>query len=92
MSGQRVSAGADEHTVVRSTWLLTAREMAWTFGLVTWNLENLLLPDSQFGPQPDVFEHKLEGLPGTIRRMAPDLLGAQEVGSPDALGQLVALT
>jgi endonuclease/exonuclease/phosphatase family metal-dependent hydrolase len=37
-----------------------------------------------------VFEQKLDGLAGTIGRMAPDLLGVQEVGSPDALDQLVA--
>jgi hypothetical protein len=57
----------------------------------TWNLENLFLPDGQFGPPPAVFEQKLHGLAGTITRMAPDLLGVQEVGSPEALQQLVAL-
>jgi len=56
----------------------------------TWNLENLFLPDGRFGPPPAVFEQKLDGLAGTIGRMAPDLLGVQEVGSPDALDQLVA--
>jgi hypothetical protein len=56
----------------------------------TWNLENLFLPDGQFGPPPAVFAEKLDGLAGTITRMAPDLLGVQEVGSPEALEQLVA--
>jgi endonuclease/exonuclease/phosphatase family metal-dependent hydrolase len=56
----------------------------------TWNLENLFLPGGQFGPPAAVFEQKLDGLASTIGRMAPDLLGVQEVGSADALDQLVA--
>ena len=55
----------------------------------TWNLENLFLPGEQFGPPPDVFEQKLTGLADTISRMNPDLLGLQEVGSPQALDDLV---
>ncbi len=56
----------------------------------TWNLENLFPPGGQFGPPTDVFEQKLDGLAATISRIAPGLLGVQEVGSPDALDQLVA--
>jgi endonuclease/exonuclease/phosphatase family metal-dependent hydrolase len=59
------------------------------FRVGTWNLENLFLPGGDFGPPPDVFEQKLDGLAETIGRMAPDLLGVQEVGSPDALERLV---
>jgi endonuclease/exonuclease/phosphatase family metal-dependent hydrolase len=56
----------------------------------TWNLENLFPPGGQFGPPPEVFEQKLNGLAATITQMAPDLLGVQEVGSTQALDQLVA--
>jgi len=56
----------------------------------TWNLENLFEPGGEFGPTPAVYAAKLDALAATITAMAPDLLGLQEVGSPAALGQLVA--
>jgi len=59
-----------------------------TFG--TWNLENLFRPGGQFGPKDDAtYEAKLAALAATITQAAPDLLGIQEVGDPDALGDLV---
>ncbi len=58
----------------------------------TWNLENLFRPGAEFGPKDEaVYRQKLGGLAATIDSMAPDLLGVQEVGSPDALDDLVAL-
>ena len=65
-------------------------EVAVELRVGTWNLENLFLPGEQFGPPADVFEQKLTGLAETITRMSPDLLGVPEVGSPQALDQLVA--
>ena len=59
-----------------------------TFG--TWNLENLFRPGGQFGPKDDAtYQAKLAALAATITQAAPDLLGIQEVGDPDALGDLV---
>lgn len=58
----------------------------------TWNLENLFRPGGEFGPTDEaVYGQKLDGLAATIEKMAPDLLGVEEVGSPDALNDLVAL-
>jgi endonuclease/exonuclease/phosphatase family metal-dependent hydrolase len=57
----------------------------------SWNVENLFRPGGQFGPARDaVYERKLTGLAETIGAMAPDVIGLQEVGSPDALADLVA--
>jgi endonuclease/exonuclease/phosphatase family metal-dependent hydrolase len=56
----------------------------------TWNLENLFRPGGQFGPrQVSVYQDKLDGLAATITGMAPDLLGVQEVGAPEALDDLL---
>ncbi|HKF16365.1 MAG TPA: endonuclease/exonuclease/phosphatase family protein [Candidatus Dormibacteraeota bacterium] len=58
----------------------------------TRNLENLFRPGVDFGPRDDaVYRQKLDGLAATIDQMAPDLLGVEEVGSADALNDLVAL-
>lgn len=57
----------------------------------TWNLENLFRPGGDFGPKSDeVYQRKLDGLAATIGRMAPDLLGVQEVGEPAAMDDLLA--
>ncbi|WP_026874552.1 endonuclease/exonuclease/phosphatase family protein [Jiangella gansuensis] len=58
----------------------------------TWNLENLFRPGDESGRPPDdaAYEAKLDALAGTIDRIAPDVLGVQEVGETAALGDLVA--
>lgn len=76
---------------------LRARTLGlWGVGTVvdvrvgTWNLENLFRPGGQFGPrQVEVYQQKLDGLASTITAMAPDILGVQEVGAPEALDDLV---
>lgn len=61
-----------------------------TFG--TWNLENLFRPGGEFGPKDDAtYRAKLANMAATIARAAPDVLGIEEVGDPDALADLVAL-
>ncbi|MFD9476628.1 endonuclease/exonuclease/phosphatase family protein [Streptomyces nojiriensis] len=63
----------------------------------TWNLENLCRPLPPGGPPSNrcaaqdetSYQAKLEGLAATIDRLAPDLLGVQEVGSHEALTDLV---
>jgi len=59
------------------------------FTVMTWNLENLFRPGTADGPtsQP-VYEQKLAGLAAMINSVAPDALSVQEVGDPDALGDL----
>jgi len=58
----------------------------------TWNLENLFRPGGDFGPEDEAtYEGKLANLAATINHIAPDVLGVQEVGDPDALADLVAL-
>ncbi|WKD36995.1 endonuclease/exonuclease/phosphatase family protein [Streptomyces xanthophaeus] len=63
----------------------------------TWNLENLCRPLPPGGPPSNrcaaqdeaTYQAKLEGLAATIDHLAPDLLGVQEVGSHEALTDLV---
>ncbi|MBP0455624.1 endonuclease/exonuclease/phosphatase family protein [Kitasatospora sp. RG8] len=65
----------------------------------TWNLENFCRPLPPGSP-PDpnrcaakdqaTYEAKVEALAGVITEIAPDLLGVQEVGSQEALDDLVA--
>ena len=56
----------------------------------TWNLENLFRPgEGDPGPTPEVYDAKLASLAATITELAPDALAVQEVGSPDALDDLV---
>jgi endonuclease/exonuclease/phosphatase family metal-dependent hydrolase len=58
----------------------------------TWNLENLFRPGGPFGPKDKiVYDDKLAALAATINAMAPDALGVQEVGEPEALADLVTL-
>lgn len=58
----------------------------------TWNLENLFRSGSGSGsPSGDGEYHaKLDALAETIGVLAPDVLAVQEVGEPEALGDLVA--
>ncbi|PWK64190.1 endonuclease/exonuclease/phosphatase family protein [Streptomyces sp. CG 926] len=63
----------------------------------TWNLENLCRPLPPGGPPSNrcaakdeaTYQAKLETLAATIDHLAPDLLGVQEVGSREALADLV---
>jgi endonuclease/exonuclease/phosphatase family metal-dependent hydrolase len=58
----------------------------------TWNLENLFRPGGPFGPKDKiVYDEKLAALAATINAIAPDALGVQEVGEPEALADLVTL-
>jgi endonuclease/exonuclease/phosphatase family metal-dependent hydrolase len=58
----------------------------------TWNLENLFRPGGDFGPTDTAtYQAKLAALAATINTQAPDVLGVQEVGQPEALADLVAL-
>jgi endonuclease/exonuclease/phosphatase family metal-dependent hydrolase len=58
--------------------------------IATWNLENLFRPDNDAGPESQaVYEAKLTALAETITALAPDVLAVQEVGEPEALGDLV---
>ncbi|GAB2835588.1 nuclease [Actinoallomurus bryophytorum] len=58
----------------------------------TWNLENLFKPGADFGPGSEaVYRKKLHGLATTIDEAGLDVLAVQEVGDPDALGDLAAL-
>src|SRR5687768_9586814 len=57
--------------------------------VATWNLENLFRPGQGAGPRTDqAYEAKLGALAATINQIAPDVLGVQEVGSPEALDDL----
>jgi endonuclease/exonuclease/phosphatase family metal-dependent hydrolase len=58
--------------------------------VATWNLENLFLPGTEFGPSSqEVYEEKLAALAEVIAGIGPDVLAVQEVGSPEALDDLV---
>jgi endonuclease/exonuclease/phosphatase family metal-dependent hydrolase len=64
------------------------------FKVMTWNLENLFPPGSQFGPATQaVYDEKLDGLADVINAEAPDALALQEVGEvqgqPKPLDDLV---
>ncbi len=60
--------------------------------VMTWNVENLFRPGGPSGPTSEAsYQAKLAGLAATINQQAPDLLAVQEIGDPDALGDLVGL-
>ena len=62
------------------------------FTVMTWNVENLFRPGHDSGPTTDdAYRDKLAGLAAMINQQAPDALGLQEIGQPDALDDLVAL-
>ncbi|GII83929.1 nuclease [Sphaerisporangium siamense] len=57
----------------------------------TWNLENLYRPGGEFGPGDTTsYQAKIKALATTITGFAPDVLGVQEVGDPEALDDLTA--
>jgi endonuclease/exonuclease/phosphatase family metal-dependent hydrolase len=60
-----------------------------SFKVMTWNVENLFQPTEP--DKQDAYERKLEGLAQIILELEPDVLALQEVGSPDALADLVTL-
>jgi endonuclease/exonuclease/phosphatase family metal-dependent hydrolase len=58
--------------------------------VATWNLENLFRPGTEYGPTTqEAYEDKLAALAETIGEIGPDVLALQEVGSSDALQDLV---
>ena len=58
--------------------------------VATWNLENLFRPGTEYGPtSQEVYEAKLATLARVIEGIGPDVLAVQEVGSPEAIGDLV---
>lgn len=60
--------------------------------LATWNVENLVRPEDEAGPESEAaYEAKLEALAETITELAPDVLTVQEVGDPEAVADLIEL-
>jgi endonuclease/exonuclease/phosphatase family metal-dependent hydrolase len=58
--------------------------------VATWNLGNLFPPGTEFGPtSQEIYDEKLATLARTIAGIGPDVLAVQEVGSADALRDLV---
>jgi predicted extracellular nuclease len=63
-----------------------------TFKVMTWNIENLFQFGEQGGPKTnDQYQQKLQSLAAVILQLDPDVLALQEIGSPEALDDLVAL-
>ncbi|MGH2414993.1 MAG: endonuclease/exonuclease/phosphatase family protein [Microcystaceae cyanobacterium] len=61
-----------------------------TFKVMTWNLENLFLPGTQFGPETQAdYTQKLNTLTEAISTLDPDVLAVQEVGSPETFSDLI---
>src|SRR5690242_5070321 len=59
--------------------------------VATWNLENFFRPGVGAGPtSQDAYDEKLGHLKATIEAIAPEILGVQEVGQPEALEDLRA--
>src|SRR5919202_375067 len=59
--------------------------------VATWNLENFFRPGAGAGPTSGAaYDAKLAHLKATIEAIAPDVLGVQEVGQPEALEELRA--
>lgn len=60
------------------------------FRVMTWNVENLFRPGTQYGPATQaLYDAKLDGLAATINAQQPDALAVQEIGQPEALQDLV---
>jgi endonuclease/exonuclease/phosphatase family metal-dependent hydrolase len=58
--------------------------------VATWNLENLFTPESEYGPtSQEAYEEKLAALAEVIAEIDPDVLAIQEVGSIEAIDDLV---
>jgi endonuclease/exonuclease/phosphatase family metal-dependent hydrolase len=62
------------------------------FRVMTWNIENLFRSGTEGGPKTDAeYQKKLQSLAMAILMLAPDVLALQEIGSPEALNDLIAL-
>ena len=60
-----------------------------SFKVMTWNVENLFLPASEFGTDTSAqFAQKLDSLASVVLTLDPDVLALQEVGSPEAFWEL----
>ncbi|ONI91709.1 endonuclease [Saccharothrix sp. ALI-22-I] len=57
--------------------------------IATWNVENLFRPGGDGPADQATYDGKLQALARTIADIAPDVLALQEVGSPEALSDLV---
>jgi endonuclease/exonuclease/phosphatase family metal-dependent hydrolase len=63
-----------------------------TFRVMTWNIENLFQFGDQNGPKTDTeYQEKLQSLAQVILTLAPDVVALQEIGSPEAFNDLLAL-
>jgi len=61
------------------------------FTIMTWNVENLYRAGTKYGPPTQrQYTAKLNQLASVILHLDPDVLALQEIGSPAALGDLVA--
>jgi len=59
--------------------------------VASWNLENLYLAGTEFGPRSETdFDAKVEALAAVIAFARPDVLAVHEVGDPAALDELVS--
>lgn len=62
------------------------------FKVMTWNIENLFLVGSKFGPKTQAeYTQKLKSLANVILELEPDVLAVQEIGDLDAFEELVAM-
>lgn len=62
------------------------------FKVMTWNVENLFLSGTEFGPKTAAeYQDKLQSLADTILKIDPDVLGLQEIGDIEALNDLNSL-
>jgi endonuclease/exonuclease/phosphatase family metal-dependent hydrolase len=60
------------------------------FKVMTWNVENLFKAGAPSGPTTAAaYETKLDGLATMLTNEAPDVVGLQEIGDPEALDDLV---
>lgn len=60
-----------------------------TFKVMTWNLENLFQPDPNDAEEIQEYQAKLQSLSQVINHLAADVIGVQEVGSPEAFDDLI---
>lgn len=59
------------------------------FKVMTWNLENLFQPSETDNDSVREYEEKLKTLAEVINRLEADVIGVQEVGSPEAFDDLL---
>ena len=57
--------------------------------VMTWNVENLFRPEDTGGPPRGRYADKLGAIAAVIDQEAPDVIALQEVGSPEALDDLL---